>query len=274
MPDADTARRGDPAPSWSRCARRCSGWPSPWQLRTAAATAGASSSSTTASLNRRVLASRAGARGPYGGAGRRRASRARLPSATGAFDVVLLDFVMPEMDGYATLGPSRPTKRLRHLPVIVISGVDELDSVVRCIEMGATDYLPKPFNGGRAPGAGRRLPGRQAAARPRARVPRAGGTRDRCGRGPRGGSVRRRHPRAGGGARRCARHAGAVVRAHGRPGARARGSPAREVAELRIEIDEAKQAQRVAEITGTDYFQELRGRASELRRMVDVDETT
>jgi hypothetical protein len=45
----------------------------------------------------------------------------------------------------------------------------------------------------------------------------------------------------------------------------------REVAELRIEIDEAKQTQRVAEITGSDYFQELRGRASELRRMVDED---
>ena len=46
----------------------------------------------------------------------------------------------------------------------------------------------------------------------------------------------------------------------------------KEVAELRIEIDEAKQAQRVAEITGTDYFQDLRGRAAELRRLVDVDE--
>jgi hypothetical protein len=45
----------------------------------------------------------------------------------------------------------------------------------------------------------------------------------------------------------------------------------REVAELRIEIDEAKQAQRVAEITGSDYFQDLRGRAAELRRMVDPD---
>jgi hypothetical protein len=48
----------------------------------------------------------------------------------------------------------------------------------------------------------------------------------------------------------------------------------REVAELRIEIDEAKQAQRVAEITGSDYFQELRGRASELRRMVDEEGAT
>ena len=47
----------------------------------------------------------------------------------------------------------------------------------------------------------------------------------------------------------------------------------REVAELRIEIDEAKQAQRVAEITGSDYFQDLRGRAAELRRLVDTEES-
>ena len=59
-------------------------------------------------------------------------------------DVVLLDLVMPEMDGYETLAAIKADEALRHLPVIVISGVDELDSVVRCIEMGADDYLPKP----------------------------------------------------------------------------------------------------------------------------------
>jgi adenylate cyclase len=58
-------------------------------------------------------------------------------------DVVLLDIVMPEMDGYETLAALKADPALRHLPVIVISGVDELDSVVRCIEMGAADYLPK-----------------------------------------------------------------------------------------------------------------------------------
>jgi len=60
--------------------------------------------------------------------------------------VVLLDIVMPEMDGYATLEAIKAEESLRHLPVIMISGVDELDSVVRCIELGAMDYLPKPFN--------------------------------------------------------------------------------------------------------------------------------
>jgi adenylate cyclase len=64
----------------------------------------------------------------------------------GAVDVVLLDVMMPELDGYETLAAIKSDPALRHLPVIMISGVDELDSVVRCIEMGATDYLPKPFD--------------------------------------------------------------------------------------------------------------------------------
>ena len=58
-------------------------------------------------------------------------------------DVILLDIVMPEMDGYETLAEISADPALRLLPVIVISGVDELDSVVRCLEMGAADYLPK-----------------------------------------------------------------------------------------------------------------------------------
>ena len=61
-------------------------------------------------------------------------------------DVVLLDIVMPEMDGYETLAAIKADDALRHLPVIVVSSVEELESVVRCIEMGATDYLTKPFN--------------------------------------------------------------------------------------------------------------------------------
>jgi CheY-like chemotaxis protein/predicted metal-dependent HD superfamily phosphohydrolase len=62
------------------------------------------------------------------------------------FDVVLLDILMPELDGYETLARIKADNDLRHIPVIMISAVDEMDSVVRCIEMGATDYLPKPFN--------------------------------------------------------------------------------------------------------------------------------
>ena len=61
-------------------------------------------------------------------------------------DVVLLDVVMPELDGYETLAAIKADETLRDLPVIMVSGIDELDSVVRCIEMGATDYLSKPLN--------------------------------------------------------------------------------------------------------------------------------
>jgi adenylate cyclase len=58
-------------------------------------------------------------------------------------DLVLLDIVMPEMDGHETLAALKADERLRETPVIVISAVDELDSVVRCIRGGAADYLPK-----------------------------------------------------------------------------------------------------------------------------------
>ncbi|HET7473874.1 MAG TPA: response regulator [Candidatus Limnocylindrales bacterium] len=68
----------------------------------------------------------------------------RLRDADAApIDVILLDIVMPEMDGYETLAALAADPALRNVPVIVISGVDELDSVVRCLEMGAADYLPK-----------------------------------------------------------------------------------------------------------------------------------
>ena len=61
-------------------------------------------------------------------------------------DLVLLDIMMPEMDGYQTLEHIKRDMRLRHIPVIMISAVEELESAVRCIELGAEDYLPKPFN--------------------------------------------------------------------------------------------------------------------------------
>jgi len=62
------------------------------------------------------------------------------------FDVVLLDIIMPEMDGYEVLERVKGDPELRDIPVIVISALDEIDSAVRCIEIGAEDYLPKPFN--------------------------------------------------------------------------------------------------------------------------------
>jgi adenylate cyclase len=62
------------------------------------------------------------------------------------FDVILLDLIMPGMGGFEVLRRLKATERTTHIPVIVISALDELDSVVRCIEAGAEDYLTKPFN--------------------------------------------------------------------------------------------------------------------------------
>lgn len=62
------------------------------------------------------------------------------------FDLVLLDIMMPELDGYQVLQQIKADETLKHISVIMISSLDELDSVVRCIEMGADDYLPKPFD--------------------------------------------------------------------------------------------------------------------------------
>jgi len=63
-----------------------------------------------------------------------------------AYDLVLLDILMPELDGYATLGAIKGDPALRHLPVIMITALEELDSAIRCIELGADDHLHKPFN--------------------------------------------------------------------------------------------------------------------------------
>src|SRR6185437_14520372 len=61
-------------------------------------------------------------------------------------ELVLLDVLMPDLDGFQTLARIKQDVQLRELPVIMISALGELQSVVRCIEMGAVDYLPKPFN--------------------------------------------------------------------------------------------------------------------------------
>ena len=63
-----------------------------------------------------------------------------------SFDLVLLDIMMPTVNGYEVLAQMKASSSLRHIPVIMISAVDEIESVIRCIELGAEDYLPKPFN--------------------------------------------------------------------------------------------------------------------------------
>ncbi len=69
-----------------------------------------------------------------------------LGSETSAFDLVLLDVMMPKVDGFQVLTWLKDQARLRDLPVIMISALTEMNSMARCIELGAVDYLLKPFN--------------------------------------------------------------------------------------------------------------------------------
>ncbi|MFN2233804.1 MAG: response regulator [Anaerolineales bacterium] len=62
------------------------------------------------------------------------------------FDIILLDIQMPEMDGYQVLEQITSDIDLRAIPVIMTTATEELDSVVKCIELGAEDYLTKPVN--------------------------------------------------------------------------------------------------------------------------------
>ena len=61
-------------------------------------------------------------------------------------DIVLLDIIMPEMNGYEALEQMKTDPALKHIPVIMLSSLDEIDSVVGCIELGAEEYLQRPIN--------------------------------------------------------------------------------------------------------------------------------
>jgi class 3 adenylate cyclase/signal transduction histidine kinase len=65
---------------------------------------------------------------------------------TRTFDLILLDIIMPEMNGLQVLKQLKDNETWRDVPVIMISALDEMDGVIRCIEIGADDYLTKPFN--------------------------------------------------------------------------------------------------------------------------------
>ncbi len=62
------------------------------------------------------------------------------------YDLILLDIMMPEIDGYAVLKYLKKDPRLRNIPVIIISALEGMDSVMQCMEIGADDYLTKPFD--------------------------------------------------------------------------------------------------------------------------------
>ncbi len=186
-----------------------------------------------------------------------------------SFDVVLLDILMPEMDGYQALAEIKRDSALRPVPVIVISALDEMDSVIRCIEMGATDYLPKPFDPAlltariNASLAAKRLRDLEVEYLEQVRhVVNAAGAVE-AGTFDVGSldGVAMRDDALGQLARVFQRMAREV---------QAREDRLRQqVQELRIVIDEARQAQKVSEITESDYFRSLRGQAAKLRNIMD-----
>jgi len=181
-------------------------------------------------------------------------------------DVVLLDIVMPRKDGFETLAEMKADPALRELPVIMISGVADTPSVVRCIEMGALDHLPKPFEPAVLDA---RIGAALSAKRLRdleleyldqvGRVTRAAEALEADAFEPQGlATVVERSDALGALARTFVRMAAEVRERE--------EALRRQVRELTIEIDEKRQARRVAEITDSDYFRSLRGRAAELRR--------
>ncbi|MDX2257185.1 MAG: response regulator [Pseudanabaenaceae cyanobacterium bins.39] len=62
------------------------------------------------------------------------------------YDLILLDIMMPEVDGYTVLRNLKNDPQLKTIPVIMISAIEEMDSVMKCMEIGADDYLTKPFD--------------------------------------------------------------------------------------------------------------------------------
>ena len=188
------------------------------------------------------------------------------------FDLVLLDVQMPEMDGYQVLEQLKADPRLRDIPVIMISAVDELESVVKCIELGAQDYLPKPFNPvllrARLTACLERKWLRDqevdylqqvglvtaAAAAIKANTFQPESLDE----------VARRSDELG--------QLALVFQEMARQVYAREQQLQRQVQQLRIEIDQARNASEVAEITESVFFQQLLGRADELRNRARADE--
>jgi len=184
----------------------------------------------------------------------------------GDFDLVLLDILMPEMDGFEVLARLKSDPARRDLPVIVISALDDMESILRCIEMGATDYLPKPFDAAllrarlNASLADKRLRDIEleyleqvnhvieAAAAVEEGKFQCDSLNPVAGRDDALGQLAR------------------VFQKMARQVYAREQSLRQQLQELRVEIDEVKKARQVAEITETEYFRDLCAKAQQLRQ--------
>ncbi len=188
-----------------------------------------------------------------------------------AFDLVLLDVEMPEMNGYQVLEYLKADAHLRDIPVIMISAVEEEESVVKCIELGAQDYLPKPFNQVllRARlGAcleRKRLRDqevdylRQVGLVTTAAAAIQANTFERASLD----EVARRPDELG--------QLAQVFQEMARQVHSREQQLQQQVLQLRIEIDQTRKAREVADITDSEYFQQLLGKADELRSRIKPD---
>src|SRR5712692_1838983 len=188
------------------------------------------------------------------------------------YDLVLLDVQMPEMDGYTVLQYLKADPCLRDIPVIMISAVDELESVVKCIELGAQDYLPKPFNPvllrARLTACLERKWLRDQEVDYLQQVWRvtaaAAAIKGNTFQSESLDEVARRPDELG--------QLALVFQEMARQVYAREQQLQRQVQQLRIVIDQARNASEVAEITESDYFQQLLGRADELRNRARADE--
>lgn len=192
----------------------------------------------------------------------------RLQSDPESIDVVLLDIMMPEVDGYAVLRILKSDEPTRHIPVIMISAVEEVDSVIRCIKEGATDYLAKPFDPAILKArlssslAEKRLRDTEREYLIQVQVLTGAAAAIETGSYSRGqlDSVAAREDPLGQLAR-VFQHMAVEVKAR-------EERLVRQVDELRIEIDEARKTAQVEQIVGSDYFRDLRQQAAQLRNQL------
>lgn len=191
-----------------------------------------------------------------------------------SFDLVLLDIIMPELDGYQVLEAMKADTALRDIPVIVISAEQEMESVVRGIELGAADYLPKTFDPvllrARISACLEKKRFRDQEIeylRQVERLTEAATVIEAETFDPDSLSLEdviARDDALGRLARVFQRMAREV---HARE-----QRLKQQMQELRIEVDQARQSQQVNKITGSTYFRELRGKAGDLRNLLEGEE--
>lgn len=187
-------------------------------------------------------------------------------------DLVLLDIMMPIMDGFTVLTRLKENGATRDVPVIIISAMSDLTSIVKGIKLGAEDYLPKPFDEtllhARIGACLEKKKYRDQEIEYLKNVERltdaASALEQNAFDAAQLSPVAQRADALGNLARVFQRMAREVY---------AREQKLKQqIQELKIEIDQSKQERKVAEITGSDYFKALRAQAEDLRGIIDGKE--